>query len=234
MLFVFATENLLFLNAIIIKDMSQEIKTIRLRGVNCYLIETDNGFVLIDTSWSNKRTSLEKELTGAGCKIGNLKLIVLTHGDFDHSGNAAYLRKKHSAKIAMHFDDYGMVKHGDMFWSRRRSNFIIKVIAGLFLRKSDRFEPDIYINDGDDLSEYGLNAKVIHIPGHSKGSIGVLTTRNDLFCGDLLVSNGKPSLNSMIDDPAVADESLNILRRLKIDTVYPGHGKPFLMKMFEE
>lgn len=214
--------------------MSQEIKTIRLRGVNCYLIKTDNGHILIDTSWSNKRNSLEEKLESAGCKPGSLKLIILTHGDFDHTGNAAYLRKKYGAKIAMHYDDSGMVKCGDMFWNRKRGNILIKVIAGLFLRKSDRFEPDIYTKDGYDLSEYGFNAKVIHIPGHSKGSIGVMTIGGDLFCGDLLVSNGKPSINSMIDDLAEANSSLNKLKSLKINTVYPGHGKPFSMDLFRE
>ncbi len=46
-------------------------------------IETDTGYILIDTGGSNKRTDLEKELASAGCKPGYLKLIVLTHGDFD-------------------------------------------------------------------------------------------------------------------------------------------------------
>lgn len=214
--------------------MPQEIQTIRLRGVNCYLIETDDFYVLIDTSWSNKRTRLRKALENASCKPGNLKLIVLTHGDFDHSGNAAYLREKYGAKIAMHYDDSGMVKHGDMFWNRKRGNLIIKIVASLFLRKSDRFEPDIFIDDGYDLSGYGLDAKVIHIPGHTKGSIGILTTGGDLFCGDLMVNNGKSSINSMIDDTTAANASLNKLRSLKINTVYPGHGKPFSMELFPE
>ena len=71
----------------------------RLGTVNCYPIETDTGYILIDTGCSNKRSELEKELERAGCKPGNLKLIVLTHGDFDHTGNANYLREKFGALI---------------------------------------------------------------------------------------------------------------------------------------
>ena len=114
--------------------MPQEIKTIRLPlpyhlgSVNCYLIATDTGNILIDTGGSNKRTDLEKELESAGCKPGNLKLIVVTHGDFDHTGNAAYLRKKFGTKIAMHADDSGMLEHGDMFWNRKKGNFLIFLI----------------------------------------------------------------------------------------------------------
>nr|MDO8075676.1 MBL fold metallo-hydrolase [Candidatus Freyarchaeota archaeon] len=74
----------------------------RLGTVNCYLIKTDTSYILIDTGCSNKRTELEKELESAGCKPGNLKLVVLTHGDFDHTGNAAYLREKFGTRIAMH------------------------------------------------------------------------------------------------------------------------------------
>ena len=95
------------------KNMQNEIKTIslplpfRMGSVNCYLIETGAGYVLIDTGGSNSRKELVRELESAGCKPGLLKLIVLTHGDFDHTGNAAYLRNTFGGKIAMHMDDSG-------------------------------------------------------------------------------------------------------------------------------
>jgi hydroxyacylglutathione hydrolase len=220
--------------------MPQEIKTInlllpyRLGSVNCYLIKTDTGYILIDTGYTRKRTDLEKELESAGCKPGNLQVIVLTHGDFDHSGNAAYLRKKFGARIAMHHDDAGMVEYGNMFWNRSKSNILIKVIAPILFRfgKSERFKPDSYIEDGDDLSENGFDARVLHIPGHSKGSIGILTSGGDLFCGDLLQNIHKPKLNSIMDDLTTANTSVEKLNKLSIRTVYPGHGKPFPMDMF--
>jgi len=141
--------------------MPQEIKTIslllpyRLGSVNCYLIKTNTGYILIDTGCTRKRTDLVKELESAGCKPGNLQVIVLTHGDFDHSGNAAYLRKKFGARIAMHHDDSAMVEGGNMFWNRSKSNILIRMIAPILFRfgKSERFKPDSYIEDGEDLSD---------------------------------------------------------------------------------
>jgi glyoxylase-like metal-dependent hydrolase (beta-lactamase superfamily II) len=220
--------------------MPQEIKTIRLSlpyhlgSVNCYLIKTDTGYILIDTGSSNQRASLEKELDRLGCQPGNLKLIAITHGDFDHTGNAAYLRKKFTTKIAMHDDDAGMAERGDMFWNRKKGLFLIRVLAPILFGfpKSDRFKPDLAIKDGYDLSEYGLDAKVLSIPGHSKGSIGILTADGDLFCGDLLAYSDKTFLNSIIDDPAAANASLEKLKSLAINTVYSGHGKPFPMELF--
>ena len=223
--------------------MLSEVKTItlslpfRLGSVNCYLLGTDDGgYILIDTGGSNRRTQLEEELERNGCNPGNLILIIITHGDFDHTGNTAYLSKKFSSKIAMHHDDSGMAEQGDMFFNRKRGNIllriIIKLITSIFFGfgKSERFEPDFYVDDGYDLSEYGLDAKVIHIPGHSKGSIGIITDNGDLFCGDLLTNGAKtdqPNLNSIMDDKVVANESVEKLKGLNINTVYPGHGKPF-------
>ena len=217
-----------------------EIKTItlplplKLGTVNCYLIDTGTGFVLIDTGTSSKRAELEEKLTGAGCRPGNLHLIVLTHGDFDHTGNAAFLRIKYGTKIAMHRDDSGMAEHGDMFSNRSSGGALFRFMAPILFRfsESNRFRPDLYVEDGYDLSEYGLDACVISIPGHSKGSIGILTAAGDLFCGDLLDNTDIPATNSIMDDPSACDASLERLRSLQTNTVYPGHGKAFPMEQF--
>ena len=82
----------------------------RLGTVNCYVVDSGAGLVLIDTGSPNGRAVLVAELVRAGCRPGDLKLIVLTHGDFDHAGNAAYLREKYGAPIAMHRDDAGMAE----------------------------------------------------------------------------------------------------------------------------
>lgn len=222
--------------------MQQQIKTIslslpyRLGSVNCYLIETDAGFVLVDTGSPNGRAKLARELEGAGCTPGDLKLVVITHGDFDHTGNCAFLREKFGTKIAMHPDDSGMVERGDMFSNRQSGNILIRMMTPLLFRfgKSERFVPDLYVEEGYDLSSFGWDAKVLSIPGHSKGSIGILTANGDLFCGDLLASTDGPALNSIMDDLAAAKASVDKLRNLEIGTVYPGHGDPFAMELFRK
>jgi Zn-dependent hydrolases, including glyoxylases len=224
--------------------MPQEIKTIelpiklgviKLGAVNCYLIKKGSDRILIDTGPSNRRSDIEKELKEAGCTPENLKLIVLTHGDFDHTGNAGYLREKFDVKIAMHYADLEMVRHGEMFWNRK-GNFIIKMVAPVLFGfgKSERFRPDLHIEEGHSLSEYGLDARVIHIPGHSKGSVGIITDDGNLFCGDLLINNKNPTLNSIIDDETEASASVEKLGKLNIKTVYPGHGEQFLMDTLQK
>jgi glyoxylase-like metal-dependent hydrolase (beta-lactamase superfamily II) len=201
--------------------------------VNCYLIQTAGGHVLIDTGGSNARQALRSELECAGCTPGSLRLVLLTHGDFDHIGNAAYLRSVFGAPIAMGHDDAAMAEHGDMFVHRKRPNILVRTLVPLFtgFGPSERFTPDILLDEGYDLSQHGLEASVIGLPGHSRGSIGILTAGGDLFCGDLFENTKRPALNSLIDDPAAAQASLAKLAALKVTTVYPGHGRPFAMEL---
>jgi hydroxyacylglutathione hydrolase len=134
----------------------------------------------------------------------------------------------------MHKDDAGMAERGDMFWNRESGNTLIKMLAPVLFRfgKSKRFEADLFVDDGYTFSEYGFDASVPIIPGHSKGSIGIMTTNGDLFCGDLFDNTDNPMLNSIIDDPESAKTSVEKLRGFVVNTVYPGHGKPFSMEGF--
>ncbi len=218
--------------------MLPEIRTIGLGGVNCYLLKTGGDFILIDTGYTGKRAALEKAMQEAGCRPGGLKLIVLTHGDADHAGNGAYLREAYGAPIAMHPDDWGMVERGDMDWNRKpkpdKQSLVFKILGALVVIFStashfDLFKPDLAVDDGFDLSGYGAAAKILHIPGHSKGSIGVLTAGGDLACGDLLYN--MPGF-FVADDAVAFNARRKRLAGLGIKTVYPGHGKPFSLEAY--
>lgn len=203
-----------------------------LGSVNCYLVAVNDGYVLVDTGIAMRRVELEQALGAAGCEPGNLKLIVITHGDFDHIGNAAHLRKEYGGQIAMHAADAGMAEQGDMFWNRQSGSAVMRFVARnvLKLGKANYFKPDVLLEDGQDLFDYGWDARVIGLPGHSQGSIGLLTARGELLCGDLLENNKTPAINSIMDDPVAAQASLEKLRGMGVRTVYPGHGRPFRLE----
>jgi glyoxylase-like metal-dependent hydrolase (beta-lactamase superfamily II) len=197
--------------------------------VNCYLVQTGAGFVLVDTGGPNARSALSHALVSAGCLPGGLALIVLTHGDSDHCGNARYLRQAFETRIALHPADFGMVERGDMSFNRRRARLLFRFIAllGLGLPRSDCFTPDLALDDGLDLAPLGIAARVIHTPGHSAGSVSLLTAEDDLLCGDLLANHRSPRLNRLMDDPAAGMASAERLQQLDVRMVYPGHGDPF-------
>lgn len=203
-------------------------------SVNCYLVRTEGGCFLVDTGRAGQRRRIQAALAGAGCTPETLKLIVLTHGDFDHCGNAACLSRQFDAPVAMHAADVGMVERGDMFWNRRQPSPVMGRLLRALMRLSpaDRFSPDVLLKPGDDLAAYGWEATVVALPGHSQGSIGLLTTMGSFFCGDLLANVGKPDVWSILDDRAAAAASVAALADLPITTVYPGHGRPFPIEQF--
>jgi hydroxyacylglutathione hydrolase len=211
-------------------NLPLEITTIKCTMVNCYLIKAGEGFVLIDTGPSFGRVALKKALNRAGCRPGDIKLILITHADFDHTGNCAWLQKKYGAPIAIHRDEAAAVETGRMFLNRKNQSRKVAslMVYGVALIVFRRFKPDVFLGDGDDLSLYGLNANVVHLPGHSTGSIGVRTADGDLFCGDLLItSRGKPVKNRLVDDVADMNASIERIKGMGVKIIYPGHGRPF-------
>lgn len=219
--------------------MKENLKQINLGGVNCFLLKAGDGFILVDTGMAGKRSDLETALQAAGCQPGNLKLILLTHGDADHIENSTYLRDKYGAKIAIHDLDAGMIENSDMSWNRKKKpdklSFLggmVIFLGGLFNRNTnpERFTPDYKIQEGFDLQNFGVDAAVLHLPGHSKGSIGILTADGDLICGDLFWNLRKPTRHFLISDLSDYQSSLEKIRQNPVRMIYPGHGKPFKLE----
>jgi len=211
--------------------MNTEPQVINLGFVNAFLLPAGDGYVLIDTGMDSQWDLLEKELLKAGCLPDKLKLVVITHGDMDHIGNCARLQKKYGAKIAIHPGDRAMAETG-VPQKRKLKSFRMKIFITLdrLTRKREPFEtfkPDLRLADGQDLRDYGLSGKVIHIPGHTKGSIAILTEAGGLFAGDTVFNRTKPEASPFIQDDQELRDSLAKLKGLNARTVYPGHGKPF-------
>lgn len=211
--------------------MSDEAQRIDLGFVNAYLIPAADGYILIDTGMPQQWGRLEAELVQMGCLPDNLRLVIITHGDFDHTGNCARLQRKYQARVAMHSGDLAMVTTGAPVDRTARG-----VMGKLFLSLGklaggrtgfDTFQPDLLLEDGQDLSEYGLAARVIHTPGHTKGSVAILTENRLLFVGDSLSNRTRPDSAPFIQDFRELRDSIARLKGLDARMIYPGHGKPF-------
>ena len=98
-------------------------------------------------------------------------------------------------------------------------------LASVFM-KFQTIEPDVVLKDGDEID--GL--KVIHTPGHTKGSICLYKPGEILFAGDALRTdkggNPKPSPKMMNLDTREALESVEKLAALEFHVLLPGHGVP--------
>ncbi len=214
----------------------EEIKTIDLGFVNAFLIKANDSFFLIDTGIAQQWNRLLSKMQLAGCSPDKLKLVIITHGDADHTGNCARLQQKYQAKIAMHTADSEIVKTGIPL--QHKANTLTGKIMLSLTKMAERnstlmkFQPDILLEDGDRLDQYGLNARVIHTPGHTNGSIAVLTDQGLLFAGDTLSNTRKPGIAPLFQNYQELKNSVEKLKQFDIKMIYPGHGKPFPSSKF--
>jgi hydroxyacylglutathione hydrolase len=217
--------------------MATEILRINFGMVNAYLLRAGGGFVLVDTGMPMHWRKLEGELLRIGALPDKLNLVVITHGDIDHTGNCAKLQKQYHARIAVHPGDREQVQNGKQLVrdSGTPMGSVLRTlgrIAAIFSKQAafpafETFAPDILLSDGQSLAEYGSDVRVLHTPGHTKGSIVLLTGDGGLFAGDTFSNTFGSHASPYIQDRRELRNSIDKIKRLAAGTVYPGHGKPF-------
>ena len=224
--------------------MLLEVKRLSLGGIgnfNCYLLKTDKGFLLVDTGVSRLRKALEGQLEEANCAPGNLRLILLTNGTMDATGNALYVREKFGGQIAMHRSDLEMVEDGKYPQREFRSRFpeivyklLIKRIGKRMTAALARFHPDLLIDEGFDFSPFGLSAQILHAPGFTPGSICLLLSDGTLFSGNTIINQGgSVTTPFVLTTYGILGASLEKLKDLPIKTIYPGMGNPLPISDFK-
>ena len=191
---------------------------------NCYLVTNGNNAILVDTG---SAAGYEKVL--AECSPYTMKLIVLTHVHFDHAENAARLAKHFGIPVAVHQADL------ELFDSYDRQplmsyGLVGRVVLGLSLndlrnRKVEKPEKLIYVKEREDLSPYGIDAKVMELPGHTAGSVGIDVAGKDLLVGDALDNWIRPATGHLYSDLDALRKSAERIKSLGERTLHYGHGK---------
>lgn len=193
-------------------------------NVNCYIVTNKDKAILIDTGRKKYREKILEK-----CKEYHVSLIVLTHGHMDHCQNAAYLANALRIPVAMSEKDMDMIpdnRKQPMSAKTFLGKIVLLVSLSSFEKDSlDVFEPTIYLKNGDNLNEYGIDAKVVELPGHTNGSIGLEIEGDKLFVGDALMNMFYPTVSMLyVDEQEMLSTAKNI-SELGERTIYFGHGK---------
>ena len=200
-----------------------ELIRIPLGMVNAYLLRLGDNAILVDCGTPGTKDRLLENLAQLGVSLENLRLLLLTHNHPDHSGCAAQLRNEYGLPLAFHLWDSapGPLK------SEGLSGFFIGAVSNPGIKAAPPLLPDIPLEDGQNLKEYGIPASVLHMPGHTAGSVAVLADCKRCLCGDMYVNINGPRLASVAEDFCELRQSERRLLAHPIDTVFPGHGRPF-------
>lgn len=88
------------------------------------------------------------------------------------------------------------------------------------------FNPTIFLKEGDTLEDYGIQAKIIELPGHTNGSIGIDIESENLIVGDALMNMFYPTVSMLYSDKECMIKSGRKISSLGDRIIHFGHGKP--------
>jgi len=176
---------------------------------NCYIAydEKSSDAIVIDPG--EEAGKIMREIDQNHLKV---RYIVCTHGHFDHIGAVAEVKKKTGAKVAINKKDIEIYRHAG------------ELAASWGFHIDQPPDPDLLVEDGDEIVAGSLRFRVMITPGHSPGGIclygiGVLFTGDTIFAGSV----GRTDLYG--GDMGELKKSFARLISLPSDTVIlPGHG----------
>lgn len=222
--------------------MSVDIVPIALGFDQCFLLKGDD-VVAVDAGQPKTAPKFARALAGAAIGLHDVKLVVLTHGHWDHIGSASEIQSLTGASLAMHRSEADGVASvptplspGVTLWGR-----IFTSLHKLFMPfiKVPPVIVDVVLGNGElSLADYGIPGHVIHTPGHTSGSVSVVLETGEAFVGDLAMNRFplrlSPGLPIFAEDWEAVLDSWRTLIERGVKTVYPAHGKPFPAAVIEK
>jgi hydroxyacylglutathione hydrolase len=155
-------------------------------STNTQLVVKDGAAFLYDTGYEKNAPLLEADVRAAGVDPAKLKAVVISHGHADHAGAARYFHTHFGVPIIVGDGDQGMFSTG------KNEPLCPTGLIGNLRHRGDETatytgsSPDVIVADTLDLEELtGIDAKVIHLAGHTSGSL-IVVLGDVALVGDLL------------------------------------------------
>lgn len=190
---------------------------------NLHVIKGENGDILIDTGFIFMKNKIKRWLSKF-----NIKMVILTHGHVDHIWNANYIKDLYDCKIAMSEVEVSNINNSKATSQPMKKKYVKWTKLMNFGMK--KFNPkdidvDVLLHNNQIIDKYGLNLKIIDLPGHTIGSIGVLY-KNYLFVGDSMVNRKKyPEVAYQNQSNAAAVMSYDKIVNMNPKIVFVGHDR---------
>ena len=208
---------------------NMELIKIKLSFSNAYLIKGKKS-VLVDAGSPNEADKILGAVQKAGINARDISLILHTHGHFDHAGSTAELKRRLKVPVAVHANDAFMLREGRNGEIKPR-NLEARLIMLLVPNSFEATEPDILVEEEMDLNDFGVEARIIFTPGHTKGSISVLCN-NEAIVGDIMMGGwaggailgSRPNYHYFIDNIEQLHASIKKILGIKPQRLYVGHG----------
>lgn len=192
-----------------------------------YLIVTPQGNILINSNLESSPALIKKSIETLGFKFSDTKILLVSHGHFDHCAGSAEIKRLTGAKYEVMDADVSVVESGG------------KTDFHYAADKSMRFPPtkvNRILHDGDTVSLGGTTLTAHLTAGHTKGT--TTWTMNEVEAGRTLhvVIVGSPNVNpgyKLVANktyPQIASDyrhGFQVLKNLPCDIFLGAHGSYF-------
>jgi hydroxyacylglutathione hydrolase len=186
-------------------------------------------FTLVDCGLMDMGAYKIEALEQAGIPLNEVRRVIMTHSHLDHIGCLPELLEvMPHMEVWVHSHEAVYLEQGDervvfgnkMFESMVRSQFTIA---------EHHFRMTVHrkLEGGESLSLGGLAFQVIHLPGHSAGSIGLFQPDTRLFMsGDTIYADGAIGRYDLFTaDPGELRSSLERIGSLGVEILLPCHNR---------
>lgn len=127
--------------------------------VCCHLVDTGTGLILFDTGYAHTMHLLIRNIKALGFRPEDIKIIIHSHGHFDHFGCSVRMKELYGCKIYMGEPDVERLK--------------INPRTALMELSPEPYGPipetDVAIKDGDIISLGNTSIRCVAAPGHTEG-----------------------------------------------------------------
>ena len=186
-----------------------DIYCVRDKDVNIFLIQSNNGWVAIDSGYKNS-ISTEKGLKQLEIDRNKVHAVFLTHVDLDHAGGVDYRCHNVFPEAAVYVGKEEEKYLLNKYFRKRILIFNCKTPIKLQREYQTLENRDVKIIDG-------VKFESIFTPGHTLGHVMYLVNDKYLFTGDSLIINHSGGY-CMYDlwniDSDMNKNSLKIIRRI--------------------
>jgi len=197
---------------------------------NVILIVNGSNSIIIDTGVRGNLNKILKIIEKHGLKPVDVRLIILTHTHYDHTGNLHKLQNITGAEVLVHEKEYENLRKGNIPIPDGQ-RLLMRIVSGtgkLLIPNfaSPRpFTASIINYQNFDLSPWGIEGHVFHTPGHSRGSQSVVIGEA-VVSGDCFMNMAYGVVfPHFAENPRLLLQSWKMLFDLGIKDIYPGHGK---------
>lgn len=177
--------------------------------------------ILVDSGYVT-HAAQTVDLVGHALRGRRLKTLINTHSHSDHIGGNAALQAAFGCEVMVPAGLHAAIADWD------EDALLLSPLG----QQSARFQHDSLLGAGNEIEMGGLNWKTLAVPGHDMEALGYYNPeKRILISGDALWENGFGVIFSELlgeaDGLASTRETLQMLAKLPVDIVIPGHGSPF-------